>query len=185
MKPCDCPHTVPRGLRYPAVSGGAGSGLRGEGWFPPRKSPPLFLRGQGWSGHHFLPTMPRASCTWAAPWHPLPGVPQQRLDAEALAAWGLGTGQLVGPAVQHTRARVRGKTPRTPPLPAPAQGRALQSQHLGWEQAHGDHPEAALGLGLRKIFRHLAEASVGGEVAVDGILLALPVIPEEGDVGRT
>lgn len=112
-------------------------------------------------------------CSMAPP----PRGPQQRLDAEALAEWWLSTGRPVGPAVQRAEARVLGKLP--------AQRHALPPQHLGWEQAHGDHPDVALGLELHRIFRHLAEASVGGEVVADGTLPALLVLPEEGDVART
>lgn len=130
------------------------------GWAPP----PAHCAQIGW--------------TWDAPWHGPRGRPA-RLIAGALAERWLGTGQLEGPPVPHAWAWVLGRiSPHVPALPAPA-------QRLGWDQAHRDHPDATLGLGLCRIFRHLAEASVGGEVVGDGVLPALLVLPEKGDVAQT
>lgn len=86
--------------------------------------------------------------------------------------------------MQHVRAQVLGKvSPHAPALPVPTQGRVVRPQPFIWHQAHDDHSEVALDLGLPGICRHLAGNLVGGEAVADGILPALTVIPEEGKCG--
>ena len=141
MKACDSHWTAPQGLGYSAVSGGSRLCAQGRGCRPPGsplgslslcstepregvEGPQRPLRGQHWSGHHLLPTVPRASWTWAAPWCPLPGVPWQRLYSNALTGQWLGSGEPVSPAVQHVGAQVLGKAPHKPLLCQP-QHRAM------------------------------------------------------------
>lgn len=169
---------------------GPGSGLRGGGGTPLESLPSALLgperghgapevaerAGVGWAP--FPAHCAQIGWTWAALMHAPRGHPERRI-AGALAEGWLGTGQLEGPAVPHAGAWVLGRiVPHAPPLP-------VQTQHLGWNQAHGDHLDATLGLGLCRMFWHLAEASVGGEVVGDGVLPALLVLPEKGDVAWT